>query len=96
MYKPKIKLRKKGIVAITCGWDSTTLDDQVENNIQNAKYSDNLHCMSVILHGAGKCNLAIGRSDFSKKQLCGEALHEGERTVWVITFKSFWLINIIW
>ena len=43
-----------GIVAIACGWGSITLDDQLENNIRNAMHSDNLHCMSVILHDARK------------------------------------------
>ena len=85
-----------GIVATTCGWSRFTSDVQAENNIRNAMHLDNLHCMSVILHGARKCNSVIEHSDFSKKQLCGEALYRGQRTTWVITFKIFWLINTMW
>ena len=95
MYTPKLNLNRIGTLAVTCGWGTVTVDDVAESRKGTAKYSDNLHCMSVILHGSRQCNLNFRTADYLKKLMCGEALDPSQKTTWVIPMQIFCVINII-
>ena len=95
MYTPKLNLNRIGTLAVTCGWGTVTVDDVEEDHRGTSKYSDNLHCMSVILQDCRRCNSVFESAGFTKKLMCAEALDPSQKTTWVIPLQLFCVINII-
>ena len=74
MYTEKVNLRKQGTDGTICGWGSVPKSDQKNISIENAEYSENLHCMVLCLKGNMYCKEIIRSGDYKKELLCGEAI----------------------
>ena len=68
-YPNKINLRRHGPEAYVCGWATDGPVDNVE--FEEAKFSDNLHCMPIKLYGEGPCYKNIPFGDYKLKLMCG-------------------------
>ena len=71
--------------ATVCGWGSTEYDDHKYNFIGNAKFSENLHCMSITIRNDSICRKAVSGGDYRKKLMCGEATFGEQFPTLVIT-----------
>ena len=74
--------------ATVCGWGTVRNADHEDYRLENAGYSENLHCMFLNLRNSTVCRTAIPGGDYRNKLICGEAKLTGQITTLVITFQN--------
>ena len=72
LYKGIIDLRVHGKGSMLCGWGTLAENISYDWHLEEAEYSDNLHCMYSLLYSERICTAAIGPVDFRRKMICGQ------------------------
>ena len=89
LYTKPTNLRQIGSTALLCGWGSVSQDDVLDDATGDAKYSQNLHCMNLILLTQPGCWQYFVTGDFERKVICGQAVE----THHIITLVIFYFVN---
>ena len=91
LYTKSVNTRSLQFSGSVCGWGSV-VDEQTHHVagdcFEDVVYSDNLHCMSVILYSCSRCSIAIEKGDFRRKLFCGVTYRPGQMTTLVITLEN--------
>ena len=88
LYQERINLIRHGYDALVCGWGTVTNDDEKSGSIGTAEYSENLHCLPLLMGNRQSCYNNIGYGDFQRKLLCAKAKFSGKKITLVITMKN--------
>ena len=93
LYKIRFDLRKQGRDALVCGWGTATTDVEKNRSIQNAEYSEDLHCLSLLFGNRSDCNKLGIRGDFQNELLCAKS-PKGITTLVIKIINYCFLINL--
>ena len=73
LYPRKLDLRLRESLPAVCGWSGNKGHESEENDIENAKYSNNLlKCMRVKILPRKICTPTIPPGDFKESLMCGQ------------------------
>ena len=89
LYEERFDLRRHGKDALVCGWGSVTQDDELNNSIGNAEYSENLHCLPLQISSRASCERFVKYGDFRITLTCAKAKFPGAMATLVIIMNNY-------
>ena len=73
LYPQTADARIHGNNATLCGWGTVKGNDQRNSSIENAEYSEDLHCLILNMCSIDFCRRNVRIGNFKTKLLCGMA-----------------------
>ena len=89
LYAKPINSHQIGTRALVCGWRTVPQDDVLDDATEDAKYSQNLHCMDLDVLSPPLCRKSLFSGDFQRRVICGQALGTHQKITLVITSKNY-------
>ena len=87
LYSKAIESRRVGADCLVCLWGTASQEDVFDDATEDAKFSQNLHCMNAELLSHTRCQQTSLSKDFSKL-MCGQSVNRHQKITLVIASQN--------